>query len=463
MASNVTSLTGLPPLPSYVLKPLPPLVFWIPDAYLSLLLPVLAYWAVSLFFHIIDVYDLFPQYRLHTPAELLKRNHASRWDVFRDVVIQQVVQTIFGVVVAAFEPDTLFGKEEYNVAVWAQRIRMAQRELPLVLSLVGVNAGELGKRLAESRPMLAGALVGGQYPFLQQVMEINGERILAPSFARWEMQVAKLIYWFLAPAVQFLVAITIVDTWQYFLHRAMHMNHFLYSKATLKCTISCFASAYILLAKFHSRHHRLYVPYAYGALYNHPVEGFVLDTLGTIIAYLVSGMTARQSMWFFTCSTIKTVDDHCGYALPWDPLQHITSNNAAYHDIHHQSWGIKTNFSQPFFTVWDRAFKTMWRGGDVKLRYESSKQAADAWWQDQSQAALKVEEEEEVKANGAVEIPSLSNPSQADDQDSVSMSSVRRSPRKKMSGNNQSSLKGLKDRVSGSLPNATVPRVESRR
>jgi sphinganine C4-monooxygenase len=44
-------------------------------------------------------------------------------------------------------------------------------------------------------------------------------------------------------------------------------------------------------------------------------------------------MTARQGMWFFTCSTIKTVDDHCGYALPWDPVQHLTSNNAAYHDI----------------------------------------------------------------------------------------------------------------------------------
>lgn len=46
-------------------------------------------------------------------------------------------------------------------------------------------------------------------------------------------------------------------------------------------------------------------------------------------------------MWFFTGSTIKTVDDHCGYALPFDPLQQITSNNAGYHDIHHQSWGIK--------------------------------------------------------------------------------------------------------------------------
>jgi sphinganine C4-monooxygenase len=101
-----------------------------------------------------------------------------------------------------------------------------------------------------------------------------------------------------------------------------------------------------------------------------------LDTLGTGIAYMVTGMTVRQGMWFFTCSTIKTVDDHCGYAFPWDPLQHITSNNAAYHDVHHQSWGIKANFSQPFFTFWDRFLGTAWTGGDVSARYERSRIAA---------------------------------------------------------------------------------------
>lgn len=98
-------------------------------------------------------------------------------------------------------------------------------------------------------------------------------------------------------------------------------------------------------------------------------------------------------MWFFTCSTIKTVDDHCGYAFPWDPLQHFTNNNAAYHDIHHQSWGIKTNFSQPFFTFWDRLFNTKWEG-DVKLRYERSREAAQKQVdQDASSAAASSNEE----------------------------------------------------------------------
>jgi sphinganine C4-monooxygenase len=127
---------------------------------------------------------------------------------------------------------------------------------------------------------------------------------------------------------------------------------------------------------FHSRHHRLYVPYAFGALYNHPVEGFLLDTAGTGVAFLTAMMNSRQAMWFFTLSTIKTVDDHCGYAFPWDPLQLITSNNSAYHDIHHQSWGIKTNFSQPFFIFWDRLLDTQWRG-DVSLKYERARTAAE--------------------------------------------------------------------------------------
>lgn len=100
-----------------------------------------------------------------------------------------------------------------------------------------------------------------------------------------------------------------------------------------------------------------------------------MDTAGTGVAFLVAGMSNRQGMWFFTFSTIKTVDDHCGYAFPWDPLQHFTSNNAAYHDIHHQSWGIKSNFCQPFFVFWDRLLGTQWKG-DVTLRYERARESA---------------------------------------------------------------------------------------
>ncbi|SCV05586.1 LANO_0H10748g1_1 [Lachancea nothofagi CBS 11611] len=143
--------------------------------------------------------------------------------------------------------------------------------------------------------------------------------------------------------VKVFIGFCIIDSWQYWLHRLMHTNKTLYRM-------------------YHSRHHRLYVPYAYGALYNSPIEGFLLDTLGTGIAAIVTGLSHREQVCLYTFATLKTVDDHCGYALPWDPFQWIFPNNAVYHDIHHQQFGIKTNFAQPFFTLWDKVCGTKFHG-----------------------------------------------------------------------------------------------------
>lgn len=295
-----------------------------------------------MFFHLIDTYDIWPQYRLHTPEEISSRNRVSRYEVARDVLIQQFIQAIVAIMLGIMDPEQTIGREQYDIACWATRVRLAQRALPRLLALSGLNAVTISRSISNSHPILAGLLAGGKYPSLSMQMDVASGSMV-PTFAFWEILVAKAMYWLIVPACQFILAILVVDTWQYFLHRAMHLNKWLYTN-------------------FHSRHHRLYVPYAYGALYNHPVEGFVLDTLGAGIAYKLAGMTARQGMLFFTLSTIKTVDDHCGYALPWDPLQHITKNNASYHDIHHQNWGIKTNFSQPFLTFWDGFLGTMWTG-----------------------------------------------------------------------------------------------------
>lgn len=94
----------------------------------------------------------------------------------------------------------------------------------------------------------------------------------------------------------------IIDTHQFFLHKAMHEVPWLYRN-------------------FHSHHHRLYVPYAFGALYNHWLEGLVLDSLGAALAEMATGMTVRQTVLLFGFASAKTVDDHSGYRLWWDPLQ----------------------------------------------------------------------------------------------------------------------------------------------
>ncbi|KAF3586160.1 hypothetical protein F2Q69_00026675 [Brassica cretica] len=140
-------------------------------------------------------------------------------------------------------------------------------------------------------------------------------------------------------ARQLIIAMLVIDTWQYFIHRYMHINKFLYKH-------------------IHSQHHRLIVPYSYGALYNHPLEGLLLDTIGGALSFLFSGMSPRTAIFFFSFATIKTVDDHCGLWLPGNPFHIFFSNNSAYHDVHHQLYGSKYNFSQPFFVLWDRILGT---------------------------------------------------------------------------------------------------------
>ncbi|KAI3807604.1 hypothetical protein L1987_23535 [Smallanthus sonchifolius] len=135
---------------------------------------------------------------------------------------------------------------------------------------------------------------------------------------------------------QFIIAMFVMDIWQYFMHRYMHTNKFLYRH-------------------IHAKHHKLVVPYAVGAFYNNPLEG-LLDTVGGAIAFLISGMTARTAVIFFCFAVIKTVDDHCGLWLPGNLFHIFFQNNTAFHDIHHQLPAY--NFSQPFFSIWDKLLGT---------------------------------------------------------------------------------------------------------
>jgi sphinganine C4-monooxygenase len=226
--ANMTVASDLPPLPAYETRPMPDLLPFISDFWLPTILPHIMYWVVSLVFHVIDIYDLCPQYRLHTPEEITQRNLASRWEVLRDVIIEQIIQIIFAAGLTLSEPQQTTGMEEYDVAVWATRIRLAQRALPSVLGLLGLNAAAISKDMAATHPLLAGALAGGHYPFLTTALDdVTGAAV--PAFATWELLLAKAIYWVLIPCFQFWVAVVFLDTWQYFMHRAMHVNKWMYS------------------------------------------------------------------------------------------------------------------------------------------------------------------------------------------------------------------------------------------
>ncbi|KAI9440702.1 sphingosine hydroxylase [Lactarius indigo] len=279
------------------------------DPLLAVILPVLAYWFTSAIFHLLDIskWAWLDRYRIHDSAEVSSRNRATRSEVFRAVVFQQALQTVLGYFWLSDAPE----HTDHPAAM-----RAVARALSSSFGLLFLSPSD------------------------EQAY---------PLFRDASPRLAYIIYWYLIPAVQLVLAMVVLDTWQYFLHRAMHINKFLYKH-------------------LHSVHHRLYVPYAFGALYNHPIEGFLLDSFGAVLSEAIARLSVRQAALFFALSTCKTVDDHCGYRLPFDPLQMFSGNTADYHDIHHQIIGIKSNFSQPWFVHWDVILGTRMTRQDIEER-----------------------------------------------------------------------------------------------
>ncbi|KAL8725015.1 MAG: hypothetical protein Q9181_006573 [Wetmoreana brouardii] len=340
-------------LPSYTLEPVPRLVPWISDFHLSLVLPVAAYWFMSFVFWYIDRRDWFSQYRIHTPEEFKQRNRVTVGEVLRSVLFQQAIQTALGLAIGyLMDAGDFRGREEYDVAVWAGRVHRARDVVPWILAVLGIDAKTLGQQLQTYTL----SLVAPQKPLalLSTVIYPHLGDGSTYGFKAWEIGVAKVIYWVLEPAARFGIAVFFSDSWQYFWHRAMHTNKWMYR--TSSSVIFSFAFHHLPLHRLfhsieltffgrpgnmHAHHHKIYVPYAFGAFYNTLTEAFLLDTIGTTLSLMLSGLTIRQATCFGTISVMKGVDDHCGYRLPWDPLQWFNEQNTAFHDVHHQSWGIK--------------------------------------------------------------------------------------------------------------------------
>ncbi|KAJ3155342.1 hypothetical protein HK101_001562 [Irineochytrium annulatum] len=188
------------------------------------------------------------------------------------------------------------------------------------------------------------------------------------------------------------IASVLLDSYQYWLHRWMHINRWLYRN-------------------FHSVHHELTAPFAYGALYNHPVEGLLMDTIGGALPSLLLNMHPWTSCIFYSFATLKTVDDHCGYAWPWSPFHLLFSNNAEFHDIHHWGKGRMYNFSQPFYTFWD-----VWMGTehDAAMERKRLERATEKG----SKGAR-----EEVSERDDVPVPQVSSLAVVDEAYSSSVSS----------------------------------------
>jgi sphinganine C4-monooxygenase len=165
-------------------------------------LPVVAYWIPSLFFHFIDTYDLFSKYRLHTPEELLKRNHATLREVIKDVCLQQVLQMVVGWLLSLSEGQEMTGHQEVEIIGMLHNYMKVESAFMSLLAVTGVNSWALVNKL-------------------DKAVDFD-----------WRLKLVETIYWYAIPVAKLWFAVFCLDTWQYFWHRTMHTVPWLYRKYT---------------------------------------------------------------------------------------------------------------------------------------------------------------------------------------------------------------------------------------
>lgn len=143
-ARNETLLSLITPTtldPPFYYAPRRHLFDWISDRHLSLLAPIAIYWVLSTVFHILDTLELpyFERHRIHPSAEVESRNRATLWQVIYAVIFQQIVQTIFGVIVLDSDDVVLrteILKDHMGAMKW-----LAPRVADLTILILGPRFG----------------------------------------------------------------------------------------------------------------------------------------------------------------------------------------------------------------------------------------------------------------------------------------------------------------------------------
>ncbi|KAI4194292.1 MAG: hypothetical protein LQ348_002677 [Seirophora lacunosa] len=347
-ASNASTAFSPSSSPSCHLSPQEPLLPWISDNVLAIILPTLVYAVAGGFFHLLDTYELFGNYRIHPTEDELKRNHITRWECLKGVVRYHVIQISIGLLLNHGASPPMVRDEACRIHHAANMVHNARHVIPIILNTIGIDAKQLSHAAQGTSPTLA-SIIGGGDDLTSIITSPHqpAQNHLTP----FDFALATFSTNILVPALQYLVALIVVDTWIYFTHRLCHVNRTLYRLV-------------------HAQHHRLYVSYAYGAVYAHWLETLFLDILSFVLAGEIARLSPRQSMLFASAATVKTISDHCGYIFPWDPLRFLNANGARFHDLHHQTWGLKYNFST-YTVFWDNLLGTTWADqAGAEKRYE---------------------------------------------------------------------------------------------
>ncbi len=223
MASYTTEAHPSPPSPSCTLVPQAQLLTYISDNTLAVILPTICYAVAGGFFHLLDVYEVFSNYRIHPSEDELKRNRVTKWQVLSKVTQYHVIQISLGLFLNRGSGPTMVGDEICQIHKVARLIKHTRVILPMILGILGIDAKRLAFVIQDTDARLAHASISDPLS--------SGNLLQNPAFTAVELSMAKFIVIFGKPMLQYLVALAVVDTWIYFTHRLCHVNKTLYRES----------------------------------------------------------------------------------------------------------------------------------------------------------------------------------------------------------------------------------------
>lgn len=110
--------------------------------------------------------------------------------------------------------------------------------------------------------------------------------------------------------------------------------------------------------RIHKIHHEFNNPVSISAIYAHPLEYLIGNSVPTTLGFMILGKRCHFStfMMWLVIRIFETIDGHSGYEFSWSPYRLLPfSGSSEYHNFHH-SHNVGT-FSS-FFTYWDTLMGT---------------------------------------------------------------------------------------------------------
>ena len=224
MSSNSSTYLPITPAPACTLVPQASLISGIPDNVLAIRLPTIVYAVAGSFFHFFDTYQLFSSHRIHHSEDGLKRNRVTKWQCLQGVLRYHGMQTATGLLLSYGGSPVLVGDETCQIHLAASVTSRFQKLVPIALGILGIDAKRLRIATKDTSTWLAQTISVQDMPGYMTSDNLPQR----PSFTSLEVLLAKIVVFFGIAAIQYLVALAVVDPWIYFTHRLCRVNKALY-------------------------------------------------------------------------------------------------------------------------------------------------------------------------------------------------------------------------------------------